>query len=657
MKNYGDITKISGRNIEPVDVIIGGSPCQNLSISGNRKGLSGEESQLFLEQVRLTKELRDLNGKPRYLVWENVKGAFSCNKGEDFRIVLESLCQIPDPSRTIPACKKWTNAGCIFGESYSIAWRLMDAQYWGVPQRRQRIALVADFDGLTAPDILFDRTEDERSDKPPLILIGSEWELNSKWYQEHKSCNFSERPLTPIESHLHEILELNPDPKYNLSQKACLGILRRAKNRNKILPDVLKKTLEYQAGLTEDPPCFCGGKCYVVCAAHSRGMESDNPHTGFYEADTTRTLDRNAGSPCCNQGGLIVLQGSMIGRNDENGSAGSEINKDVFFTLNTIDRQAVCAFHLTQDPIVMEDKTPCVSSGSASGQAVVGVLCLNDQGGKCMGVTIDKAAALRAQEHGHQSAILCLNPWDSQTNRVYNEDGSWQTLCARSKKSGMDRSAVLTLHPDIAGTICASGAGTNRPAGQGNETDLCICVLSPSKVVVEPLCVASGQTNAEILKDLASTLTCHHEQPFVVCPKVADILHSVKTDEIEQIVILHPQAIVRRLTPKECELLQGYPPNYTDIGAWTDNNGKLHKESSDSARYKALGNSIALPQWRWVLGRLSGQYEGTPTMGSLFDGIGGFTLIWRDLNGEDSVFWTSEIEPFPIAVTQKRFGS
>lgn len=143
----------------------------------------------------------------------------------------------------------------------------------------------------------------------------------------------------------------------------------------------------------------------------------------------------------------------------------------------------------------------------------------------------------------------------------------------------------------------------------------------------------------------------------MVCPKVADILHSVKTDEIEQIVILHPQAIVRRLTPKECELLQGYPPNYTDIGAWTDNNGKLHKESSDSARYKALGNSIALPQWRWVLGRLSGQYEGTPTMGSLFDGIGGFTLIWRDLNGEDSVFWTSEIEPFPIAVTQKRFGS
>lgn len=662
--------------------------CQNLSIAGNRKGLSGDESQLFLEQVRLTKELRDLNGKPRYLVWENVKGAFSCNKGEDFRLVLESLCQIPDPSRRIPACKKWTNAGCIFGKSYSIAWRLMDAQYWGVPQRRQRIALIADFDGLTAPDILFDKTDEERSDKLPLILNENEWELNSEWYQQHKNCNFSERPTIPVVTHLHEILESNPDPKYNLSAKACLGILRRAEKRNKILPDVLKETLEYQAGITSKPSCFCGNKCYVMCAVHSNSIKSDNPHSGFYEADTTKTLDRNAGLPCCNQGGIIVLQGSMIGRNDKNGPAGNGINKDVSFTLNTIDRHAVCAFHLTQDPIVMEDKTPCVSSGSASGQAVVGVLCLNDQGGKCMNITTDKTATLRAQEHGHQPVILCLNPWDSQTNRVYDEKGSWPTLCARSKKSGMDRAAVLVLHPDIAGTICASGAGTSRTAGQGNETDLCICVLSQSDATIEPLCVASGQANAEVLKNLSSTLTCHHEQPFVVCPQITNMFRHSYTDGSKGVeddtdsnrsgtllancgakhclgnqeafsgdfYILRPQAIVRRLTPLECERLQGYEENWTNIGAWTDDKGKLHKESSDSARYKALGNSIALPQWRWVLGRISGQYEGVPTMGSLFDGIGGFSLIWSEVNGKESVLWTSEIEAFPIAVTQKRFA-
>jgi len=672
--------------------------CQNLSIAGNRKGLAGEESQLFLEQVRLTKELRTLYGKPRYLVWENVKGAFSCNKGEDFRLVLESLCQIPDPSRTIPAYKKWTSSGCILGETYSVAWRLMDAQYWGVPQRRQRIALVADFDGLTAPDILFDYTEEDRSDKPPLVLEDGKWKTDSKWYQEHKTCNFSERPTTPIESHLHEILEMNPDSKYNLTPKACLGILRRAESRHKILPEILKKTLEYQAGLTQEMPCFCDSKCFGICSLYSNSMKSDNPYSGFYEADTSRTLDQNAGSPCCNQGGIIVLQGSMIGRNDKNGPAGSGLNEDVSFTLNTIDRHAVCAFHLTQDPIVMKDMTPCISSGSASGQAVVGVLCLNGQGGECMDVSQDKSAVLRAQEHGHQPAILCLTPWNIQGRRVYEKDSVWLALCVRPTK------AVLALHPEVTGTLCASGAGTSRTAGQCNETDLCICVARPSCVLFKPLCMASGQANAEIMDNTAPTLTCHHEHPLLVTSEIENPQPSSDVDESESegqknklylrivqcpfqktasgkdvfgtllancgtkhwlgnqeafsgdFFIISPRVVVRRLTPLECERLQGYPSGWTDIGPWTDNAGKFHKESSDTSRYKALGNSIALPQWRWVLERLSGAYEGTPTMGSLFDGIGGFPLIWSDINGADSVLWTSEIEKFPIAVTEKRFG-
>ena len=113
---------------------------------------------------------------------------------------------------------------------------------------------------------------------------------------------------------------------------------------------------------------------------------------------------------------------------------------------------------------------------------------------------------------------------------------------------------------------------------------------------------------------------------------------------------------VRRLTPLECERLQGFPDSWTDIGAWTDEKGKLHKESSDSARYKALGNSIALPPWKWVLKRICAQYERDATMGSLFDGIGGFTLLWTQLNGWNSVKWASEIEPFCIAVTKRHFG-
>ena len=116
------------------------------------------------------------------------------------------------------------------------------------------------------------------------------------------------------------------------------------------------------------------------------------------------------------------------------------------------------------------------------------------------------------------------------------------------------------------------------------------------------------------------------------------------------------ETVVRRLTPMECERLQGFPDGWTDIGAWTDTKGKLHKESSDSARYKALGNSIALPFWFYLLRRISAQYERPATLGSLFDGIGGFPLCWERCNGRGTVRWASEIEEFPIAVTKYHFG-
>lgn len=158
MKHYGDIKNINGSDIEPVDVIIGGSPCQNLSIAGNRQGLSGEQSSLFMEQIRVVKESRKCNGKPRLVLWENVPGALTSNSGEDFRRVLEETVRIKEESVSIPrpANGKWANAGCIVGDGFSVAWRVHDAQYWGVPQRRRRIALVADFDGQCAGEILFE---------------------------------------------------------------------------------------------------------------------------------------------------------------------------------------------------------------------------------------------------------------------------------------------------------------------------------------------------------------------------------------------------------------------------------------------------------------------------------------------------------------------
>ena len=176
MKHFGDITQLNGHELPVVDCIIGGSPCQDLSVAGKRAGLAGERSGLFMEQMRIVKEMRaeDVQRtgrsgfmvRPRYLVWENVPGAFSSGKprGADFQAVLEEIVTIVcKEAPTVPIPKDgWSKAGCISGVgdsgcTFSIAWRLHDAQFWGVPQRRKRIALVADFGGLSAPEILFER--------------------------------------------------------------------------------------------------------------------------------------------------------------------------------------------------------------------------------------------------------------------------------------------------------------------------------------------------------------------------------------------------------------------------------------------------------------------------------------------------------------------
>lgn len=183
MKHLGDITKISGYEAPIVDVVIGGSPCQDLSVAGKRAGLDGERSGLFMEQIRIVKEMRDADRRtgrptelirPRFMLWENVPGALSSNQGEDFRIVLEEIARVKEPNAVIPrpANGKWSNAGCIVGNGWSVAWRILDGQYWGVtyfgddgmpiklgtPQRRRRIALVADFaTEWGAAQILFER--------------------------------------------------------------------------------------------------------------------------------------------------------------------------------------------------------------------------------------------------------------------------------------------------------------------------------------------------------------------------------------------------------------------------------------------------------------------------------------------------------------------
>lgn len=166
MKHLGSILDINGAEIEPVDIICGGSPCQDLSVAGKQKGLiEGERSNLFFEMIRVIKEMREAtnNRYPKYIVWENVPGVFSSNKGEDFYEVINQFFKIAAPEVHVPRPENkdgklaWRNAGCIVGDVYSFAWRVVDAQYWGVPQRRRRIYAVTSLGNERAGEILFER--------------------------------------------------------------------------------------------------------------------------------------------------------------------------------------------------------------------------------------------------------------------------------------------------------------------------------------------------------------------------------------------------------------------------------------------------------------------------------------------------------------------
>ncbi len=445
MLHLGDITKIDGAKVPAVEVVIGGSPCQDLSVAGKRAGLAGERSGLFMEQIRIIKEMRRESERsgatliiPRYMVWENVPGAFSSNGGEDFRTVLEETARVADASATIPRpTENWTNAGAVMGNGWSIAWRVLDAQFWGVPQRRRRIALVADFGGYTAPEILFERNSLSRNTSP-----------SSTPWKDFASA-FAER----------------------------FGGSNRSRR-----------------SLKNDAVIYGGSQI------------------------TSRTCRSNPkiGDPC--------------------------------HTLH--------AFGAGQ--------SYCVAVGTD----------VNDQAILSYGFP------------------LGFRP---ENVRTYKEKAT--TIC-NGTRAGFCNGVII------------------------NFQDVLDCAACDLRSVTE---------NYEVNGTLQSRMS----------------------NNLNSSNVIRVSKKIRRLTPLECERLQGYPGGWTDIGTYTDSHGKERK-TSDSARYKALGNSIALPPWAWVLERLN-YYCIVHTMASLFDGIGGFPLIWETLNGGGSCLWASEIEEFPIAVTKNRF--
>ena len=462
----GDITKIHGDQIEPVDCITFGSPCQDLSIAGRRAGLAGERSGLFMEAVRIIKEMRRAThgSYPVVVIWENVPGAFSSNGGEDFRAVLEELARVEQPDASIPRPPRggrWSKAGAIAGNGWSLAWRQLDAQYWGktiydgrtgsvlrmgTPQRRKRIALVADFGGQRAGEILFERTS----------------------------------------------LSRHPDP--------CIPAWQKATG-----------------------------------AAGSRIAGNDRP-----------------------------------------------------------------------------------------------VPILNDQGGGVMGVSYNVTGTLRAAEHGHQPIVLESN----QVHATVSQTGICPTLPA---SMGLGGGYVPMVTERKIFDARGNGDGQIVPMITGDHENR---ITDYTAIAIERKTFNEQSFSHYKESDKCSTLKA----------KAGNIGNGSECLNAEKAI----RWIVRRLTPVECERLQGFPDNYTNIGDWTDSKGKKHKYA-DSPRYKALGNSIALPQWFWLVQRMRPYLKEKPTLGSLFDGLGGFPLVWQRAYGEGTARWASEVDNFCIAITRKRF--
>ena len=399
MKHYGNVSEMDGGKVEPVDIITFGSPCQDMSVAGKRAGLDGSRSNLFYEAVRIIKEMRKATGGkyPKWACWENVPGAFSSSGGDDFRCVLESLCQIKDDTVSIPKPDKWASAGEIVGDGYSIAWRVLDAQYWGVPQRRKRIYLVADFNGGSAGKILFESEG----------LSGYSAEGFRSW-QGAPGC-----PADSLgEAVSHVAVENHPaDSRVKIEEGGVVQTLssRMGTGGNNV-PLVMKirsgcegggkgpliqtdksATLSCNNDQTLFEPCSWDGgqisptltkqnagggqrmpdkdnfNCVLqpfgICSNDSNSMKSPNPHSGIYEADTSRTIDVKGGNPACNQGGIAIVESVPIEGNGTRPShMGAGFSEDkVSYTLNSTEVHGV-AYSMTTGsfPNVVKDKAPPV---------------------------------------------------------------------------------------------------------------------------------------------------------------------------------------------------------------------------------------------------------------------------------------------------------
>ena len=582
MEHFGDITKLHGGKLPPVDIITFGSPCQDLSVaSGKRLGLAGERSGLFLEAIRIIREMQEAtNGEyPKFALWENVPGALSSSSRRDFKAVLEAFTETEVP---MPGSGRWANAGMVRGRGVDLAWCVYDAQYFGTAQRRRRIFLVADFRGTRAGEILFV----PKSLSGYFAAGGTPRQGPAAYAQSGAGTAGAGIDGYNAQMTGHVAATLGTNCGMSTGRN---GVIEMPEGMGAAVPAI---SMRIRCG------CEGGGKGPLLQIEKSGTLATGNDQYLFAPKNAVEILnDQGGGSISVEKGGVsptlrsqthgnlpitaYAIQGSMIGRTDGNGPQGDGINENVSFTLNTIDRHAVCMATGQSNAEIMEEKSPTLVAG-------------------------------------HEQPIV--------------------------------------THPQIAGTLCASGAGLSRPAGQGNELDFCVVsagfkhkagsqsgsigfqeetaptLLAGQQSAVMKAYVIGAYHSGGMLSDnpqsgfyeadTSRTLDlnggnpCCNQGGMAVVegadgPEAAavDCRNLRETDEVSGTLLAKAASggyslnyqnpvrtglCVRRLTPTEAERLQGYPDGWTETGA----DGRA---ISDTKRYQMLGNSVAVPCVAYIM--------------------------------------------------------
>ena len=627
---------------------------QNLSIAGNQKGLEGEQSSLFYEAIRIIKEMRSATDGlyPRIAVWENVPGAFSSNKGEDFRTVLQEFVNICEPSAVVPKVPKagWSYYDCWHGDRWSIAYRTFDAQFWGVPQRRRRIYLVADFRGKCAKEILFEqdslRGYFEKGRTP--------WEKFATYAKGSVRADDREgaKPVEGVDIYnlclTGQVARTITTPSGGLNEHIPCVVAFAQKSKAGALqtePEMKQQTFVCEEQpITFEPGILKreGGHIYEGVAGTIRANAGDNQlavacgtypvcgadlYNGTIDKEVSCTLTASAGVSAAHSGPSVICMATQQG--------GAEIRQDDKAPTLTAaagmsgNNQPVICFHILQNPISSDTISPCVSCGnSANGQAALGV------------------AYVMVENH----------PADSRVN--IDDSGTCQCLTGRMGTGGGNVPMVLSVDMGGGKSACVIHENLSPTLTCTHYGEPAVAYLANGKQNEQCFCVGNGQVDQAYLQDKAGALNCMHDQQCILKAVALDraTFNAGKTQkgfEVSEtvnapLVATGPSAvaykvikyIVRRITPTECARLQGFPDrwgipvikdDFTDeeynfwlrvrtvyaningakVNNWTKQSmlswyNKLH---TDSAEYKMWGNGVALPTTLYVMQGIKEVYQ------------------------------------------------